>query len=589
MPIKLENQLSVIARKPIDYMADGNACMRIAHIWFGWDDENDIPDRYCTVTGIYTFSNKQITRVFPLRSESAMSFASEMPPVDTLSVEVMVHWSKFRKCIQELSAALLVSRVVPVMNPIIAMFFRANIAYEEFPDEADYKGDIDKFRKDSMLAYARFPLMVDVSNISLETTDKPNELRMMITMKHVLTINTKKERQRYLKKLDDVVTQYNIMRTITESRGRNKRLDALGDLFGVRTKGIRDMMARITDRKNGAVISGNAIPGEYIGGVFAFHADGVFAGTRKTERYGWYDTCAGTIHESSLQEYDKLLPFFLDEKIDRIGRTVMAARPALEKATILVIHGIGDAYSAGQVIVSVKKRSEFAGAMVGFFNSGKTMSVILARNGKHVTNVSVTGIPSVIPVVKGFSERSNPDSDLYSMAIDVSELEQDKAKEAVILACGMLNSCVPNTGETRAGMALVVHSTMNRLEWSSVVTDERLKSWFDSGSYAIGSRGNAMVNGEWVMHDHILMPRYMFKGSTSPSPRTVFSNTSGMCSGMPNAVNPATGVPMRFVGTSEKDVVGLSMYLPIYAMTSMVSVDSKNTIPDDPNYSITWG
>lgn len=121
----------------IDRMTDPNSMetlLRIGHIWYG--------EAGTTVTGVYYFANKNIMTAIPLRTESALSFSNSTPPTDSVQIEIIVHYGKFKTHIQKLLAAIQVSPVLPIINPLIAaitqpVVLNKNIylAYGFKPDE----------------------------------------------------------------------------------------------------------------------------------------------------------------------------------------------------------------------------------------------------------------------------------------------------------------------------------------------------------------------------------------------------------------------------------------------------------------------
>ena len=559
MTLKLEKCLAVTAKSPIDFMAQGNACMRIGHIWFGWDPASNAPDRYCTVTGIFTFSNKQIAQVFPLRGESSLTFANEMPPADTISVEVMVHSSRFRSCIQELNAALLVSRVLPVMNPIIAMFSRAALLPEEFPDETEYAGKPDEYQRVAMARYAAFPVMMDIGMLQIMTIGKPSELRVMIPLRPVITATSRKERQRYLVTMDDAIQQHTVLKQMEDSRGSGSKLDAIASLVGVRATNLKKMLDRVSARRNGTLITSAVKPGDVIGGVFAWQVDGLFFGTRPSSRPGYVKTVGGTILKDEVKEFS--LGELVTEKMERITRTVVAAEPTLTKAHAIVLHGIPDSAAAAKLAEMIRSRNDDAKDLITFYGGG---SLVLGRKGSLVRLIDVPGIDGRIPVV-GVDRKDKTNFGIYVSGADFTGMELEKIIESVVSLAGTVTKVVPS-GDPRPGIALAIHAPLDRSDWSRIVTDQRLSGWIDSSTFMMGVKGNMYENG-WALTDRILMPRYMFDGYTDPTPMSCFSMQSGVCSGISGCVDVSTGAPMGFVGSRREDAAGCSRFLPVYAMT----------------------
>ena len=78
--------LADTASSYIERMTDPYAMetlLRVGHLWFG--------ETGTTVTGVYYFANKNIQTAIPLRTESALSFSSSTPPIDTFQIEIMIH------------------------------------------------------------------------------------------------------------------------------------------------------------------------------------------------------------------------------------------------------------------------------------------------------------------------------------------------------------------------------------------------------------------------------------------------------------------------------------------------------------------
>ena len=83
----------------IDRMTAGEPLLRLGPIWYGAHADGS-RDTQVTVSGIFTFSNKQLVQVQSLRTESAMSFTSSTPPVDSMQIELIIHTDRFASHVQ---------------------------------------------------------------------------------------------------------------------------------------------------------------------------------------------------------------------------------------------------------------------------------------------------------------------------------------------------------------------------------------------------------------------------------------------------------------------------------------------------------
>lgn len=226
----------------IDRMKHGESLLRIGAIWFGNDSKS-------TVTHIYYFGNKQIETLLPIRAESALSFSSSKPPLDTLQAEIIVNYDAFQTHVQRLMASVQISPVLPVLNPVIAAITQPVIhnkqVYAAYGFSTINDDDVINGTNNSKLMdmYASTPVQMRIDTISIETiTGSPRDIRIILKLTRVLTANIYGDRVTYVRTMEDAIKQHAYISKITSETGDNAQEDAIAAMCGIDVSGMRAMI-----------------------------------------------------------------------------------------------------------------------------------------------------------------------------------------------------------------------------------------------------------------------------------------------------------------------------------------------------------
>jgi len=236
----------------INHMAQFGEYVRIGHIWYG-------KDRQTTVPNIYYFADKNVTTVQGLRAEAAMSFSSSRPAVDSVQIELVVNYSRFESHVQQLVALIQVSPVLPILNPLVAALtmpmYHNKMAYTAYgvPSEV-IEGEFDAVpgrREQVIKAYAQVPTMCKVDMLNMETL-APRELRMVLRLTRVLTMNSYGDQTMYVKTHEDAQRQDLFIRDLMNYKRDDVQVEAMGAMLGMNTYKIRDMITKMQAMRSGS-------------------------------------------------------------------------------------------------------------------------------------------------------------------------------------------------------------------------------------------------------------------------------------------------------------------------------------------------
>ena len=226
----------------IERMTSGDSLMMLGNLWFGEDDQT-------TVSNIYTFGNKGIDMVRGIRMESAIAMSTSGRITDSIQIELTVNYSRFRSHIQRLFALIQVTPVIPVMNPLavcllmpIELNLLQYVAYGLVDPQFLEKRDL--YTKESLMRiYSSIPIQCCVDNIRLSSQREiSRDVTLLVTLSRVSTANSYGDVVKYVKTLDDAITQEKILRKLFEMGGDSKQTDVFSHMFGSKIEDIRDMM-----------------------------------------------------------------------------------------------------------------------------------------------------------------------------------------------------------------------------------------------------------------------------------------------------------------------------------------------------------
>lgn len=240
-------------QREIQRMVNGEALMRIGHLWFG--------NTGSTVHMISYAPSKQIDTARGLRMESAIAYSNSRPPIDTLQVEIIISYQRF-DLLAELCAMLQVTPVLPVMNLIVAMavqpidmnrdvYLAYGIPGDDLivatdlldDDGKTYAGTRIPGRRRQFEIYASVPVQMRIDGVNITSVEEaPRELRVVVTMTRVLTANSYGHRPQYLRSYSDVVLQEEYIHTISQRGGDTTQTVAIGEMFGIQTRQLNRMI-----------------------------------------------------------------------------------------------------------------------------------------------------------------------------------------------------------------------------------------------------------------------------------------------------------------------------------------------------------
>jgi hypothetical protein len=228
----------------IKEMVAGKALLRIGDIWYGNDE-------YSTVTGLYHPSQKNIQTLIPIRAESAISFSNSSPGINVFQIQIVVHKSQFKAKIARLSASIQVSPILPVMNREIAALVQPVEKFNNVYMAYGYNLPPSAPAADKIAAYCSVPVMMKIDSVNITTIPgHPDDFKLTVMMKKVLTANFYGDKTMYVKSIQDAVSQEIFIRDIQNKGGDNEQIDALGSLFNIDVDGIRNAIDNMNPKKS---------------------------------------------------------------------------------------------------------------------------------------------------------------------------------------------------------------------------------------------------------------------------------------------------------------------------------------------------
>lgn len=246
-----ETQASNIGR-----MVNGDSLVRIGPIWYGTDNMVTVPSlRYMT--------NKQVDIIPVLRAESAVAFASSRSPIDTIQIELVIHYSRFASHIQKLVALSQVNPVVPVMNPVIALLTQpigpnkevyVAYGYDEAStynmEAATTDTEAGRSARDRAIRmYCSVPVQCRIDNIRISSMPGASrDLQVLVTVTRILTANTYGDRVQYVKTLADAVSQFQYIDGVTRALPDTPQVKAISRIVGVDYEKLEEMLQKLKDQ-----------------------------------------------------------------------------------------------------------------------------------------------------------------------------------------------------------------------------------------------------------------------------------------------------------------------------------------------------
>ena len=242
-------------RENIGRLVNGEGLLRIGHIWYG---ENDVS----TATSIYYFGNKKIQTVIPIRTESALSFSSGTPPIDTLQVEIVVKYRGFRDYIQSLFAQLQITRVLPVINPTIASIvapvqlnkdlYAAHGYHDIVNDTSIINSSSASARSKLFKMYCSVPIQMRIDQAMLSSIKgAPGSFRLLITLTRALSSNIYGDKVYYIENMDGSIEQEKYMKKYAEYGGDNERIKTVARMIGVPVSKYERIIESLKSALNG--------------------------------------------------------------------------------------------------------------------------------------------------------------------------------------------------------------------------------------------------------------------------------------------------------------------------------------------------
>lgn len=244
-------------------MMHGESILRVGPIWYGIN-------KNVTVANIYYVSNKKVNLIPTLRTEVAMSFASTIPPVDTVQVELVVNYSAFHSNVQKLFALAQVMPVVPINNAIISTITQpiehnrniyVNYGYDMAEDvdvhaltePSPQDTQKEQARKRNMYSYIKemyctVPVQMKIDNIRMESIHGvPRDVRILLRLTRVLTSSSYGDRVEYLTNMESVVMQSKFLSEIGNEEGTLPQMQAITDILGIDTSAISEVITGLQD------------------------------------------------------------------------------------------------------------------------------------------------------------------------------------------------------------------------------------------------------------------------------------------------------------------------------------------------------
>jgi len=217
----------------IDRMVNGESLIRIGHIWYGIDTMT-------TFAGIGFFPQKNVETIRSLRVDAAMAFSRSMPAVNTIRLDLVVHYSKFASHVQELEAATRISPVLPVVNPAICAMVS--------PTPSEYARGNGSEQQEREY-YAKQIMSMHIDNITIETMIAASQdIRVIVTMTRVLDTLADNTRNKYVRDINGAVTQENYIQRLGQQRSDDDQVRALGTMFGINSDEYQNMITAMEQK-----------------------------------------------------------------------------------------------------------------------------------------------------------------------------------------------------------------------------------------------------------------------------------------------------------------------------------------------------
>lgn len=251
--------LTETSKTEIDRMSSGGSLLRIAYLWFGID-------KYTTVANLYYVTNKRVRAIPALRAEAASAFTDSKAPIDSVQIELILHYSKFSSHLAKLFALSQITPVIPVMNPLIASILQPldlnkevyiAYGYKNLVDRVSFEniGNTNSLSKDIeekniiRRLYSSVPVQTHIDSIHVGTIKgSPRDLRVIIRITRVATANIYGECVKYVESLDDTIKQTKHINKILDANAGSDQMRILGNLMGTNTENLLNMIESVNSR-----------------------------------------------------------------------------------------------------------------------------------------------------------------------------------------------------------------------------------------------------------------------------------------------------------------------------------------------------
>lgn len=294
----------------IEHMAKYGEYVRIGHIWYG-------KDRQTTVPGIYYFAEKNVSVIQGIRAEAAMTFSNSRPSVDTVQIELVVNYSRFKTHVQALMALIQISPVIPILNPLVASLtipmYHNKELYVTYGVPIDViEGEFDSNqgrRMQVMKAYSQVPSMCNVDLLNLETIS-PREVQINLRLTRVLTANSYGDRTQYLRTHEDAREQELFVRNLMNYKKDDGQVTAMTSMLGIHSDKMLEMLSKmeaIRNASNPAPRTRARITKVLEGDMFRFVEIMTDGSESKTERLGFLYGVNAPIGNNHLREYASMV------------------------------------------------------------------------------------------------------------------------------------------------------------------------------------------------------------------------------------------------------------------------------------------
>ena len=226
-------------------MTNGEPIARIGALWYGAESGT-------VVTNIYYFGNKNIQSIIPIRAESAISFSTSGSFIDTLQMELVINYSKFRSHLQRLTAQIQVSPVLPIQNVVVAALTQpvqtnkdVYVAYGfTTVNDLSIKNSVDKYSL--MRMYASTPVQMKIDNMAIETiSGSPRDIRVIMRLTRVLTATIYGDKVSYVRSMEGAINQHKYIKEILKEGGDNFQVTAMATMLGINAPDLSDMIEQM--------------------------------------------------------------------------------------------------------------------------------------------------------------------------------------------------------------------------------------------------------------------------------------------------------------------------------------------------------